>query len=117
MTKQYYPALDETLFRKVLPNGLTVLVLPKPGFTKKLAYFVTDFGAVHTEFTLDGVHHTVPAGVAHYLEHKLFDLPDRDVSAEFAAMGAMVNAFTSYDLTAYYFSCTERFHDCLKLPS
>ena len=115
MTKQSYPALDETLFRKVLDNGLTVLVLPKPGFTKKLAYFVTDFGAVHTEFTLDGIHHTVPAGVAHYLEHKLFDLPERDVSAEFAAMGAMVNAFTSYDLTAYYFSCTEHFDDCLKL--
>ena len=115
MDKQYYPSLDETLYRTILPNGLKVLIAPRPGFTKKLAYFVTDFGAVHTDFTLDGEKTTVPAGVAHYLEHKLFDLPGRDVSAEFAAMGAMVNAFTSYDLTAYYFSCTENFDGCLKL--
>jgi predicted Zn-dependent peptidase len=115
MNKQYYPALDETLYRATLPNGLKVLIVPKPGFTKKMAYFVTDFGAVHTKFSLDGEAMQVPAGVAHYLEHKLFDLPGRDVSAEFAAMGAMVNAFTSYDLTAYYFSCTENFEGCLKL--
>lgn len=115
MDKQYYPALDETLYRATLPNGLKVMVMPKPGFTKKLAYFVTDFGAVHTHFTLNGEEKNVPAGVAHYLEHKLFDMPGRDVSAEFAKMGAMVNAFTSYDVTAYYFSCTENFDDCLKL--
>ena len=115
MNKQYYPALDETLYRTVLPNGMKVLVVPKPGFTRKQAYFVTDFGAIHTEFMLGGEKQTVPAGVAHYLEHKLFELPGRDVSGEFAALGAMVNAFTSYDLTAYYFSCTENFSDCLKL--
>lgn len=115
MHKQYYPALDETLYSTVLPNGLTVMVVPKPGFTKKQAYFATDFGSVHTHFTLEGKEYTVPAGVAHYLEHKLFELPDRDVTAEFAAMGAMVNAFTSYDITAYFFSCTERFDDCLRL--
>lgn len=115
MNKQYYPALDETLYSAVLPNGLTVMVVPKKGFTKKLAYFVTDFGAVHTEFSLDGQHYSAPAGVAHYLEHKMFELPGRDVSAEFAAMGAMVNAFTSYDITAYYFSCTENFDECLRL--
>lgn len=115
MHKQYYPALDETLYSTVLPNGLTVMVVPKPGFTKKQAYFATDFGSVHTHFTLEGKEYTVPAGVAHYLEHKLFELPDRDVTAEFAAMGAVVNAFTSYDITAYFFSCTERFDDCLRL--
>ena len=115
MHKQYYPLLDETLYSATLPNGLTVLVCPKPGFTRKCAYFVTDFGAIHTGFTLDGQHHTVPAGVAHYLEHKMFELPDRDVSGEFAAMGANVNAFTSYDLTAYYFACTENFDDSLRL--
>ena len=108
MKKCEYPGLGENVCRSVLPNGLTVMVVPRPGFTKKLAYFVTDFGSIHTEFTLDGVEHRVPAGIAHYLEHKMFDLPDgRDVSAEFAALGASVNAFTSYDVTAYYFSCTE----------
>ena len=115
MDKQYYAALDETLYRTQLPNGLTVMVVPKPGFSKKMAYFVADYGAVHTQFNLEGKPYRVPAGVAHYLEHKLFDLPDRDVAGEFAEMGAVVNAFTSYDVTAYYFSCTENFNPCLKL--
>ena len=116
MISTEYPRLDEQVFRTRLENGLTVTVIPRKGFSKKLAYFVTDYGAMHTEFTFEGKQYTVPAGVAHYLEHKLFDMPDgRDVTAEFAALGAMTNAFTSYDLTAYYFSCTEHFGDCLKL--
>ena len=116
MKPVYYPELDETLYREVLPNGLTVAVVKRKGFTKRLAYFVTDYGSIHTDFTLEGKEYHAPAGVAHYLEHKLFDMPgDRDVSAEFAAMGAMTNAFTSYDMTAYYFSCTENFEDCLHL--
>ena len=115
MRKYEYPGLGEKVCRCVLPNGLNIMVVPRPGFTKRLAYFVTDFGSIHTEFTLDGVEHRVPAGIAHYLEHKMFDLPHRDVSAEFAALGASVNAFTSYDVTAYYFSCTEHFEENLKL--
>ena len=115
MNKTYYPRLDETLYSSVLPNGLTVLVVPKPGFTRKIAYFMTNYGSVHTAFTLDGKHYTTPAGVAHYLEHKMFDLPGRDVTAEFAALGASPNAFTSYGLTAYYFSCTENFTPALRL--
>lgn len=115
MTRCRYESLEETLYREVLPGGLTVLVVPKPGFTRKTAYFATDFGAIHTAATLDGVPLTIPAGTAHYLEHKLFDLSGRDVSAEFAAMGANVNAFTSYDMTAYYFSGTDRFDECLRL--
>ena len=116
MNKTYYPRLDETVCRRVLPNGLTVLVVPKPGFTRKIAYFVTNYGSVHTSFTLDGQHYTTPAGVAHYLEHKMFDMPGgRDVTAEFAALGASPNAFTSYGLTAYYFSCTDNFPPALRL--
>lgn len=116
MIPTYYGELDETCYKEVLENGLTVAVVKRKDFTKKLAYFVTDYGAIHTSFTLEGKDCHTPAGVAHYLEHKLFDMPGgRDVSAEFASLGAMTNAFTSYDLTAYYFSCTENFHDCLKL--
>ena len=115
MNKQYYPALDETLYSETLPNGLHIMVCHKPGFTKKLCYFATDYGAVHRQFTLEGEHYTTPAGIAHYLEHKLFDMPQGDVSREFAARGASVNAFTSYDMTAYYFSCTEHFDQCLQL--
>ena len=116
MIPTHYPQLDELCYRETLENGLTVAVVKREGFTKKLAYFVTDYGAIHTDFALDGKQYRTPAGVAHYLEHKLFDLPgDRDVSAEFAAWGAMTNAFTSYDMTAYYFSCTEHFEECLRL--
>lgn len=115
MTETFYPELDERVFREILPNGLTILTVPKAGFTRKLAYFVTDYGSIHTDFTLEGRHITAPAGVAHYLEHKMFDLPGRDVSGEFAALGAAANAFTSYDMTAYYFSCTENFDRCLSL--
>jgi predicted Zn-dependent peptidase len=115
MNKTVYPKLDETVYSCRLSCGLTVAVVPKPGFTRKLAYFVTDFGSIHTDFRLDGQEYHVPAGVAHYLEHKLFELPGRDVSAEFAALGANVNAFTSYDMTAYYFSCTENFDKSLAL--
>ena len=115
MNKVFYPGLNETLYSCKMENGLTVQVLPRPGFSRKLAYFVTDFGSIHTEFLLDGKKIKAPAGVAHFLEHKMFELPGRDVSAEFAALGANVNAFTSYDVTAYYFSCTENFLPSLRL--
>ena len=115
MNRTYYPRLEETVCRKVLPNGLTVMVVPKPGFTRKIAYFVTSYGSVHTDFILDGTKHHTPAGVAHYLEHRMFDLPGRDVMAEFAALGVNPNAVTSYDVTAYYFSCTENFQPALEL--
>ena len=115
MEVRNYPELKETVLWEVLPNGLTVAIVPRPGFTRKLCYFATDFGSIHTAFSVDGKAYTVPEGIAHYLEHKLFDMPGRDVSAEFAAMGASVNAFTSYDMTAYHFTCTEHFEDALRL--
>ena len=116
MTRQYYPDLDENVCRETLPNGLRIAVVPRKGFARSIAYFVTGFGSIHTEFTLEGERHTVPAGVAHYLEHKMFELPgDRDVTAEFAALGASANAFTSYDMTAYYFTCTQNFEAALRL--
>ena len=115
MELKNYPSLGENVIWQVLPNGLPVAVVRRPGFTKKLCYFVTDFGAIHTDFRLGDKDYSVPAGIAHYLEHKLFDLPGRDVTAEFAALGAIPNAFTGYDVTAYYFSCTENFAKCLDL--
>jgi len=115
MTVHEYPQLDERVWRGTLPNGLPIIVVPRKGFQKKLAYFVTDYGSIHTDYTLDGEVKEAPAGVAHYLEHKLFDMPRGEISAEFAALGANPNAFTSYDMTAYYFSCTENFDQCLRL--
>ncbi len=114
--KQYiYPGLGETVYRTKLENGLTVVVIPRPGFQKKLVYFATHYGAIHTRFFRDGKEETAPAGVAHYLEHKLFDMPQGEVSAVFAARGANPNAFTSYDMTAYHFSCTDHFEENLAL--
>ena len=116
MTGYEYPQLGEVLYQEVLPNGLTVMVVPRKGFSKKMAYFVADFGSIHTDFVFEERKYHVPAGIAHFLEHKMFDMPGgRDVSAELAALGAMVNAFTSYDMTAYYISCTGHFEQALKL--
>ena len=115
MTITQYDKLDEKVYSAVLENGLTVKIVPRPGFQRKMAYFVTDFGAIHTEFEFEGKIHRVPDGIAHFLEHKMFELPGRDVSAEFAALGANVNAFTSYDMTAYYFTCSENFTESLAL--
>ena len=116
MEQKHYPLLDEQIFWEQLPNGLTVAVIPRTGFTKKLAYLVTDFGSIHTRFSHGGQDYTAADGVAHYLEHKLFDMPgNRDITAEFAALGAVPNAFTGYDMTAYYFSCTDHFAQCLQL--
>ena len=110
-----YPKLGEQLYRFRLENGLQVLVNPRPGFTKTLAYFATAYGSVHNRFLWNGQNHIVPAGIAHFLEHKLFELPDLDVTAQLAALGANVNAFTSYDMTAYYVLCTEHFYESLEL--
>ena len=115
MEKRTYDALKEHSFWDVLPNGLTMAVVPRPGFSRKVAYFVTNYGSIHRRFTLDGEPLEAPEGVAHFLEHKMFELPGRDVTAEFAALGAVPNAFTSYDMTAYYFSCTENFEESLSL--
>ena len=115
MEKKFYPQVGETLYKKTLPSGLKMVVLPRPGFSKKLCYLVTDYGAIHRDFEMEGKKYSAPAGVAHYLEHKLFDMPGRDVTAEFSTLGASPNAFTSYDMTAYYFSCTENFRENLQL--
>ena len=115
MTKQHYPELDETLYRETLENGLTVLVVPRKGFTKKLAYFVTDFGSIHTDFRLDGKEYHAPAGVAHYLEHKMFDTKDGNALQVLSQNGAEPNAFTSNAMTGYYFDCTEHFEENLRI--
>lgn len=110
-----YPRLGEEVYTHTAENGLTVRVVKKPGFTRSIAYFVTDFGSIHTDFELEGETVQTPAGIAHFLEHKMFELPGRDVMGEFAALGANVNAFTSYDMTAYYFSCADNFYENLSL--
>ncbi len=115
MKKLDYPRLRETVYAETLPNGLQILVAPRPGFAKKFAYFATDYGSIDTAFQLDGERVQTPNGVAHYLEHKMFDMPDGDVMQRFAESGASPNAYTSYDMTAYYFECTDQFEKNLRL--
>ena len=108
--------LGETLCEAVLPNGLRLAVLPKPDFASCYAVFATDYGGAHRRFTLGGESFDTPAGVAHYLEHKMFDLPNGDNAMDLlAANGADPNAFTSAGMTAYFFLCTEKFEENLRL--
>lgn len=115
MKKVEIPHLGEELYTGKLPNGLPIYVVKKPGFSKKYTYFATNYGSIDTAFSVNGRAVTTPAGVAHYLEHKMFDLPDQDVMQAYSGLGASPNAFTSYDMTAYYFRCTEHFDRCLEL--
>ena len=107
--------VGETLQTAVLDNGLHVCVVPKKGFSSFFACFGTYYGSVQRSFDLAGVRHDTPAGVAHYLEHKMFDMPDGDNALQsMTATGADPNAFTAYDETVYYFHCTEHFEENLR---
>ena len=106
MEKIYYQTIKETLYHEVMANGLQVYLMPKPDFTKTYGLFTTNFGSIDTTFVPINETEmiTVPDGVAHYLEHKMFDMDDGDASNEFAKLGASSNAFTSNTRTAYLFS-------------
>ena len=116
MKKIDYPSVGETLYVGELPNGLPIRVIPKPGFSSFYAVFGTNYGGAMRTFEVDGEKTDTPAGVAHFLEHKMFDLPNGDNALEMlSANGADPNAFTSSGVTMYYFHCTEGFEDNLKL--
>lgn len=115
MNERTFPRLGESIYEARLDNGLRVRVVPKKGFVRKLAFLAVNFGSIDTHFTLNGEERRVPDGIAHYLEHKMFDMPDGNATDEFAARGASPNAFTSYTMTAYYFHGTEQFADNLRL--
>ena len=111
-----YPGVGETLFSVVLDNGLEVRVVPKKDFSTFYAAFATNYGGACRRFRVDGKQLDTPAGVAHYLEHKMFDLPNGDNALNIlSANGADPNAFTSSGITCYYFQCTERFEENLRM--
>jgi len=110
-----YPRIGESCYEQRLSNGMLVRVVPKRGFARKYAFVAVDFGAIDTSFCRNGADVRVPDGIAHYLEHKMFDLPEGNADGMFAALGASPNAFTSYSMTAYHFSCTEHFAENLRL--
>lgn len=92
--------------KTVLPSGLTVLCRPMPGYSSTHAMYATKFGSVMLDFTLDGKPVHLPAGTAHFLEHKMFETPEGDAFDLYAETGAAANAFTSYDRTCYIFTAT-----------
>ena len=109
MTERIFEHLGERAYEDTLPNGLRIKVVTKKGFARKYAFFATNYGSMDTKFTMDGKNYVSPDGVAHYLEHKMFDMPDGNALQKLSATGASPNAFTSYNLTAYFFSCTSGF--------
>lgn len=97
-------------------SGLTIYVYPKEGYKSAYAIFGTKYGSINTSFSVDdGNKITVPDGIAHYLEHKLFESEDGDAFAKYAKTGACANAYTSFDKTCYLFSCTEKFEESLNI--
>ena len=109
-------AVDES-YREILhPSGLTIRVLHKDGYKSSYAMFATKYGSIDTKIRQpDGSFRTIPEGTAHFLEHKLFESEELDAFARFAQTGASANAFTSFDMTAYLFSCADRFDENLEI--
>lgn len=108
--------LDETVYRWVHDSGLEIFIYPKKDYTKKFAYFATRYGALYNDFmTETGEIIRLPLGVAHFLEHKIFEDKERDIFSDFAKLGANVNAYTNFASTVYYFSTVSHFEEALDL--
>ena len=115
--EKYYPAVKEMVYRTRLSNGLTVALLPKKEFKEVYGSITVQFGSVDMLVTeVDGDVKEYPAGIAHFLEHKLFEREDAsDLMSAFTSLGADSNAFTSFTKTSYLFSATVHFLDNLDL--
>lgn len=115
--EKYYPAVKEMIYRTRLSNGLTVALLPKKEFKEVYGSVTVQFGSVDMLVTeVDGDVKEYPAGIAHFLEHKLFEREDSsDLMSAFTSLGADSNAFTSFTKTSYLFSATDHFLENLDL--
>ncbi len=115
MKQKFYERIGESVYSERLPNGLEIRVVPKPGYVKKYAFFATRYGGMDTRFCLNGRWLDTPAGIAHYLEHKMFDTKEGNALQELAKNGAEPNAFTSNAMTGYYFDSTDHFEENLEI--
>ncbi|WP_210469377.1 pitrilysin family protein [Sporosarcina sp. 6E9] len=113
MNKVHFENLQETLYNEKLENGLDVYILPKRGFSKTYVTFTTKYGSIDRTFIPFGKNEevTVPDGIAHFLEHKLFEKEDGDVFQDFSVLGGSANAFTSFTRTSYLFSATDKLYE------
>lgn len=116
MNKIEYKRINETLFHEVLPNGLNIYLLPKEGYHKTYVTFSTSLGSVTTTM-IDKAGNvvTLPLGIAHFLEHKMFEQANGDISMMFSKNQANVNAFTQNNRTTYLFSCTDKLKENIEL--
>lgn len=109
-------ALGETVFEARHPSGLTVLVMPKQGYSTSYAAFAARYGSIDNIIMKAGsTALSLPAGTAHFLEHKLFESEELNAFERFAKTGASANAYTSFDMTAYVFSCAGHFRESLDI--
>lgn len=117
ITKQEFPRFHETLVKVELENGLEIHIIPKPRFHKTYALFVTKYGSMDNTFIHKDLKEvSMPYGIAHFLEHKLFEMEDgTDAGSTLDALGAQPNAYTSYNKTAYLFSATKNVDQCLEI--
>ncbi len=108
--------LSESYYKINHDSGLTIYVYPMEGYSSTYAIFGTKYGSVNNSFKVDNDDVIkVPDGIAHYLEHKLFESEDGDAFSRYAKTGANANAYTSFDKTCYLFSCTDNFEDSLEI--
>lgn len=111
-----YPSIGEDIYYSKLKNDFQVYLINKPGYSEKSAMLTVDYGSVDSLFTVRCKDYSNPKGLAHFLEHKVFeDNEGKDVSLAFTKLGADVNAFTTFEKTAYYFSASDNFKEALKL--
>ena len=115
MKQTFYERIGESVYRQTLPNGLEIHVVPKRDYARSYAFFATRYGGMDTRFCLNGKWLDTPAGIAHYLEHKMFDTKEGNALQRLAKNGAEPNAFTSNAITGYYFDSTTHFEENLKI--
>ena len=115
MRELEYPRLGERVSRRTLSNGLEIFVVDKPYHAKQYAFFATRYGGMDLRFQQGGRWLDTPAGIAHYLEHKMFDTEEGNALQDLAKNGAEPNAFTSNAITAYFFDSSQNFYDNLRL--
>lgn len=115
MKKIYNSLFDETYYTHKLDNGLELIIFHKPEYSLTCACFGTPYGGLNINQKLKDKEYHFDAGVAHFLEHKLFESEDRDIMNDFSILGANVNAFTSYKETVYYFSKSGEVKECLEM--
>ena len=109
--------IKEKLYVEKLENGLTIMILPKNTTQKKYVMWGVNFGSIDNHFINpdNGQEIEIPDGVAHFLEHKMFEQPNGTNSLDtFSALGVDANAYTTNDYTTYLFECTDKFNEALE---